>query len=154
MMILQFIVDTEKYDLHKHEVMLSTTEYKYGTTILAVQTISRELNNRVNQSLQNLGVAKVPDQVLYYISKTYDSQCRQISQSAFNRRLDEFRHKDFITVKEICELYEYKDKNGNPSSAFITIVRKKDEVTIATIEFNSIVEGENFILPEWISPLK
>ncbi len=149
-----FIVDTDKYDSHNHEIMLSTTEYIYGTTILAIQTISRELNKRVHQSLQNLGVAKVPDQVLYYISKTYDSKLRQISQSTFNSRFDEFRHKDFITVKEICELYNYNDKTGNSAYAFITVVRKENEATIATIEFNSRAEAENFILPEWISPIK
>lgn len=153
-MISQLIVDIERYDSNNHEILLSTTEYKYGTTILAIQTISRELNSRVHQNLQNLGVAKVPDQVLYYISKTYDSKLRQISQSTFNSRFDEFRHKDFIIVKEICELYHYKDKNGNSASAFITIVRKKNEVTIATIEFTSRAEAENFILPEWISSLK
>jgi hypothetical protein len=153
-MISQFIVDVEKYDSINHEIMLSTTEYTYRTTVLAIQTISRGLNDRMYQSLQKVGVDDAPDQVLYYLSKTYDSKCRQISQSDFNNRFDEFRQKDFSTVKETCELYHYKDKNDILASAFITIVRKKNEVTIATIEFNSDIEAENFILPEWLSPLK
>lgn len=152
-MISQFVVDEEKYDLTNHEELLSTTEYTYRTTILAVQTINRGLNNRLHQSLQKVGADDVPDQVLYYHSKTYDSKCRQITQSDFNNRFNEFRQKDFKTVKEVCELYNYKDGNNIPSAAFITVVRKKDEMTVATIEFNSDIEKENFISPEWLSPL-
>ena len=153
-MILQFIVDERIYDLSEHEILLSTTEYIYKTTRLAIQTMSKGFNDKMQQSLQKHGINNVPDQVLYYYSKTYDSKCRQISQTDFNSRFDEFRHKDFNTVKEVCELYYYKDKNDTPVSAFITVVRKKNEVTIATIEFNSEIEVQNLVLPEWLSKLE
>ena len=151
-MILQFSVDTEKYDLDYHEILLSTTEYIYRNTILVMQTISRGLNCRVHQSLQKVGIEDSPDQVLYYLSGSSDSKCVQISRSDFNNKLNEFRHKDFVTVKEVCEQYNYLDKDGNPASAFIAIERKNNEAAMAKIEFNSSAESENFVLPEWLSP--
>ncbi len=153
-MILQFIIDTEKYDLAQHEILLSTTEYIYRNTILAMQTISNGLNCRVHQSLQKVGVEDVPEQVLYYLSKSSDSKCRQISRSDFDNKLNELRHKDFATVKEVCELCNYLDKAGNPASAFIAIERKNNEAALAKIEFNSTIESENFVSPEWLSPAK
>ena len=151
-MILQFSVDTEKYALDNHEIMLSTTEYIYRNTILAMQTISRELNCRVHQSLQKVGIEDSPDQVLYYLSANNDSKCEQISRSDFNNKLNEFRHREFATAKEVCELYNYLDKDGKPAAAFIAIERKNNEAAMAKIEFNSSVESESFVLPEWLSP--
>lgn len=151
-MISQFIVNIEKYDSSGHEILMSTTEYKYRATILAVQTIHKGLSARIQQSLHKIGAADAPYEVLYYITKPLNSKCRQISQSAFNSRFEKFRQKDFDTVKEICELYRFKDKNGDPASAVITALKKKDEELTATIEFNSVLEAENFVLPEWLSP--
>ena len=119
-----------------------------------MQTISRGLNCRVHQSLQKVGVEDVPEQVLYYLSGSSDAKCGQISRSDFNNRLNEFRHKDFATVKEACELYDYMDKGGNPASAFIAIEKKNNEAAMAKIEFNSNIEAENFVCPEWLTPAK
>ena len=152
-MILQLIVDDEKYNLIRHEIVLSTTEYTFGTTVLAIQIISIGLNKKIKQSLQTTSDFDNCDQVRYYISKTYNSKCEPIKQSAFFDKFNELQYKKYKTVQEICEHYHSADRNGNLITKEIAVLRANNEITRATIEFKNEIEMEDFVLPEWLSPI-
>ena len=150
-MILHYLVNTAIYASIDHEVLLATTEYTSGSTVLCVQVISRELNEKIKLKLHNDAYAKTSDQVRYFISKTYDSKYREIEKSTFFNRFENFKKYEFATVQEICERYRYTDRNNKAASATVTVVRGKNATATATIEFGSESELKSFSPPEWLT---
>jgi len=145
-----FELDREKYDLSKHDYLLTTTEYTYGTTCLAKQIIHRKLTDRILQRVKHPRPALTAEQDCYYISKTDSSQCRQIEFETFMRLFNAFNQHDVKLAQEQYELVHYKDKHGNAAFIGIAVLKEEDETVIAQIQFQNIGELEAFVLPEWL----
>lgn len=151
MLIKQWLVDEEKYRLSEHDILLSTTEYRYKTTVLSAQIISRRLGESIRKSIKPGGAYKhKADEVRYYAGKTYGSNCSQIKQTTFFELLIGFNNSETAIRQEILEKFNYIKEDGSFASIAIAVVREDNEETKATIEFKSEREMEEFVLPEWL----
>ena len=151
MFVKTFQVNQDEYNLAEHHHLLITTEYTQGNSCISKQVIYKSLYHKIFQKL-NLSdnTALKPEEERYYIRYPEYGKLEEITFEKFIRKLNEFAQNNLNIVEECCELYDYLDKNNNPASAWITVLKENDALTQAKIEFKSNDDLKNFVLPKWL----
>ena len=150
--IVNYIVDKNIYygSQTKHSILLITTEYIRGNTVLAHVEQGVNLNIRVNNLLDYvLNKTSGLKKEHFFVKKSYNQgKAKAITRSTFEETLKRLDMSRTVIEQEILEDYDYTDKTGTSGKVQIAVSVKKDAVT-AVIDFKDVKQYENFICPEW-----
>lgn len=151
MIIKKFEVDGAEYESAGHVCALITEEYICGSARLTRQMVHEELMSQIIRELrfgEELGFCGER----YFYTGPERQEKRELTRPAFLDKQRELLEKGGIRTEERCERYDYRDKNGRPARAWITLFREGDAPMQAEIGFHTADELEAFVPPRWLRP--
>lgn len=135
----------------KHNATLITTEYTYKSNMLVHLQIGRNLGISINNLVSYSFKKDINFENEQFMSKKLynSSQPKKITQSTFEEKLKGFDMSQTKVEQEILEEYSYTDNGGHSDNVQI-VIKVKDEEMVATIDFKSMEQHQNFVCPAWL----
>ena len=160
--VLVTVVATYRVDIDiyhdpntKHDISLTTIEYICGNDVLVHLQTGKNLGIRLNNLMQyqfKSGMAALANEQ-FMAKKTYGKgKPKLITRSTFEEKRKRFGMSQTALEQEILEEYAYIDKAGHPSTVQI-VIKTKDGVMSAVIDFKGSEQYQNFMPPAWLISL-